>query len=121
MIAMTTSNSMSVKARRRAGDMMSTTGFSFLPRRAKAVPWPKAAGGRGVRTNPVPLGGLRPKHRTRLDGQVFWLTARDDTQAAFPRYNAVASWPGALADHSGGPATDSHRLPSLSQRLRAGN
>jgi hypothetical protein len=49
--------------------------------------------------------------------QVFWLTARNGSQAAFPR--RVMGGPGhsgltklgSLADHSGGPATDSHRFP----------
>jgi hypothetical protein len=45
-----------------------------------------------------------------LDGQVFWLTARDDPGRP-SRLVAVACVPRDLADYSGGPATDLHRLP----------
>jgi hypothetical protein len=47
----------------------------------------------------------------QLDGQVFWLTALREPRTAFPLQQ---QWPDTsedLADHSGGPATDSHRLP----------
>ena len=46
----------------------------------------------------------------KLDGQVFWLKARDDPGRP-SRLRAVACVPGDLADYSGGPATDLHRLP----------
>jgi hypothetical protein len=46
----------------------------------------------------------------KLDGQVFWLTARDDPERP-SRLVAVARSLGDLADYSGGPATDLHRLP----------
>src|SRR5260370_339930 len=67
---------------------------------------------------------LRPKHRTLLGRQVFWLTAPDGFRTTFPpsatQPSAVARGAGfasprlrfgGLADHSGGPATASHRFP----------
>jgi hypothetical protein len=53
-----------------------------------------------------------------LDRQVFWLTARSDPRATFPPRGSSPRRSGIrlefLADHSSGPAPDSHRLPSSS-------
>lgn len=46
----------------------------------------------------------------KLDGQVFWLTAPGGSRTP-SRLAAVAWLSGDLADYSGGPATDLHRLP----------
>ncbi len=47
----------------------------------------------------------------KLDGQVFWLTALDGTPDRLPAYRQWHALSGSLAEYSGGPTTDSHRLP----------
>lgn len=59
-----------------------------------------------------------PEHRTALDGQVFWLSAHGGPRIAFPPCGSGIR-PKVLADHSGGPATDLHRLPYSPPHLAA--
>jgi hypothetical protein len=58
----------------------------------------------------------------KLDGQVFWLSAPVGPRTAFPPFlGSGLDLSGGLADYSGGPATDSHRLPYYPpDRFRAG-
>ena len=66
-----------------------------------------------------PPGCSWPEHRTELDGQVFWLSARYGPGPP-SRLVAVARMSGGLADYSGGPATDSNRLPYSPPGLAGG-
>jgi len=61
----------------------------------------------------VPAARPVPGRRTRLDQQVFRLSARLDARTPS---RGCPQWPvvRGLADYGGGPATDLHRLPSRS-------
>ncbi len=122
MMAITTSSSISVKPRRRAGIRWDTSAdLSAGP--GKRVPlrppgtWPLSR-----RSARVPARMLLAEaSEQRLDGQVFWLSARNGPRTAFPPFGSGLGLSGGLADHSGGPATDFHRLPYYPpDRFRAG-
>src|SRR5207244_2525615 len=119
MIASTTSNSMRVKADGcRRADRGERTGPLLSARpgkrvRAAACQRRVRGGEEGHSARAVARGRSTG---AKLDRQVFWLTARSGPRVAFPgrdlsRIRPVAWTLKGLADHSGGPATDSHRFP----------
>jgi hypothetical protein len=80
-------------------------------------PTVRAASAHADNTATCPRARVRGT-KTKLNRQVFWLTARSDPRATFPRDGSSRLQSGIrlefLADHSSGPAPDSHRLPSSS-------
>jgi hypothetical protein len=109
MIAITTSSSMSVKAgeEERCGEAMDAD-LSAGPGERNFGP-PARGPLQTVCERPARMLVAEASEQ-KLDGQVFWLTARVSPRTAFPPRGS-GLLPGDLADYSGGPATDSHRLP----------
>src|SRR5436309_1915336 len=98
IIAITTSSSISVNARR-DGD----TGRGSFRRMPGGVgPGGRADGLAHAREIPVPAARPVPGRRTRLDGQVFRLSARLDARTPS---RGRPQWPRVrgLADYGGGP------------------
>src|SRR5262249_46629563 len=95
---------------------------SFLPARAKEDTLRRAGGDEELPGEEPSPRCSRPKHRTPnprqagllADGSernVLPLTAPNGLPTAAQRSHSGVDVFGSLADHSGGPATDSHRLP----------
>lgn len=111
MIAMTTSSSMSVKARRGATKERTEDPFC---RDGQEVERTRSGSG----SPPVHTGGKNGLHgslgpRLRSTPRQAGLLAYGSIEVGRPSRGSFRSgrWPGLLAEYSSGPAPDSHRLP----------